>query len=242
MKIRIGIVEDEMIIGKSIENSLTQLGYEPIEPVGSYSDALTMIQQQNPDILIIDIQLSGRLDGIDLAAKVKEFKQLPFIFLTANSDPGTVARAKEVNPCSYLIKPFNKEELYTSIEICLHNFAALSRPANTTEKENIVVNDSIFLKQGTSFQKVKFEDVLYLESENVYVVIYTATGKFMVRNTLQNFLEMINHPSIFRIHRSFAVNVTHLTAINTDDVVVAGRNVPIAKTYKDDLFKVVKLG
>lgn len=242
MKIRIGIVEDEMIIAKNIENSLTQLGYEPIEPVGSYSDALTMIQQQNPDILIIDIQLSGRLDGIDLAAKVKEFKQLPFIFLTANSDPGTVTRAKEVHPGAYLIKPFSKEELYTSIEICLHNFASSSETANTGEKENIFVNDSIFLKQGTSFQKVKFEEILYIESENVYVVIYTEAGKFMVRNTLQNFLEIINHPSIFRIHRSFAVNVTHLTAINSDDVLVSGRIVPLAKTYKDDLFKVVKLG
>jgi hypothetical protein len=55
-------------------------------------------------------------------------------------------------------------------------------------------------------------------------------------------LDLINHPSIFRIHRSFAVNVTHLTAINADDVVVGDRNVPVAKTYKDDLLKVVKLG
>ncbi len=242
MKIRIGIVEDEMIIAKNIENSLAQLGYEPIEPVGSYSDALTMIQQQNPDILIIDIQLSGRLDGIDLAAKLNEFKQIPFIFLTANSDPGTVMRAREVHPGAYLIKPFSKEELFTSIEICLHNFAAISRPDNTDVKENIIVNDSIFLKQGTSFQKVKFEEILYIESENVYVVIYTEAGKFMIRNTLQNFLETIKHPSIIRIHRSFAVNVTHLTAINADDVVVNGRNVPLAKTYKDDLFKVIKLG
>ena len=242
MKIRIGIVEDEMIIAKNIENSLIQLGYDTIPPVGSYSDALTMIQQHNPDILLIDIQLSGRLDGIDLAAKIKEFKQIPIIFLTANSDPHTVTRAKEVRPGAYLIKPFNKDELYTSIEICLHNFATSPRSSIPGEKENIIVNDSIFLKQGTSFQKIKFEDILYLESENVYVVLYTATGKFMIRNTLQNFLDMVNLPSIIRIHRSFAVNITHLTAINIDDVVVGGKTVPLAKTYKDDLFKAVKLG
>ncbi|MBL7692909.1 MAG: response regulator [Flavipsychrobacter sp.] len=242
MKIRIGIIEDEMIIAKNIEKSLTQLGYEPIDPVGSYSEALTMVQQHNPDILIIDIQLSGRLDGIDLAAKVNEFKQIPFIFLTANSDPGTVARAKEVHPGAYLIKPFNQDDLYTSIEICLHNFAASAHPANTTEKENFVINDSIFLKQGTSFQKVKFEDILFIESENVYVIIHTDSAKFVVRNTLLNFLDGIAHPALFRIHRSFAVNVTHLTAINADDVVIAGRNVPLAKTYKDELFRALKLG
>ncbi|MBE2290454.1 MAG: response regulator [Chitinophagaceae bacterium] len=242
MKIKIGIVEDEMIIAKNIENSLIQLGYDAIPPVGSYSEALTMIQQHNPDILLIDIQLSGRLDGIDLAEKVKEFKKIPFIFLTANSDPNTVGRAKEVHPGAYLIKPFNKEELYTSIEICMHNFATLSRSTITSEKENIIVNDAIFLKQGTSFQKIRFEDILFLESENVYVVLYTESGKYMVRNTLQNFLDMVNLPSILRIHRSFAVNITHLTAINTDDVVVGGRTVPLAKTYKDDLFKAVKLG
>src|SRR5436190_6769504 len=121
-KIKIGIVEDEAIIADSLSHTLQQLKYDVAEPVASYSQALEMIESEKPDLLLIDIHLSGSKDGIDLAWKIKEDYDLPFIFLTANADAATVERAKNTEPPAYLVKPFNKDDLYTSIEICFHNY------------------------------------------------------------------------------------------------------------------------
>ena len=87
--VKVGVVEDEMLIAHGIVQALTALGYESTEPAISYTEALGMIVDERPDILLLDIQLKGHKDGIDLARRVKEEFNIPFIFLTANADAGS---------------------------------------------------------------------------------------------------------------------------------------------------------
>src|SRR4051812_34763493 len=97
-KIKVGIVEDEMVIAEGIIVALTQLGYDTTEPAASFTEAMELIENERPDILLLDIQLSGKKDGIDLAWKIKEDYNIPFIFLSANADSATVVRAKKLTP------------------------------------------------------------------------------------------------------------------------------------------------
>ena len=240
--IKVGIVEDEMLIGEGIAAALSQLGYLPTEPAVSYTEALEMIQREQPDILLIDIQLSGKKDGIDLAWKIREDYNVPFIFLTANSDVNTVERAKKLMPPAYLVKPFNKDELYTSIEICLHNFSANQRKKEPADKENYIIKESLFVKQGQSFQKVKVEDIMYLESDNVYVYVYTQQNKLLVRSKLQDYIDLIGLKHFFRVHRSFAVNINHIETIHSDSIIVNGREIPVGKIYRDELLRLLRIG
>jgi two-component system, LytTR family, response regulator LytT len=240
--IKVGIVEDEMLIAQGIANALSQLGYASTEPAVGYTEALEMIEREQPDILLLDIQLSGKKDGIDLAWKIKEDYNLPFIFLTANSDPETVERAKKLCPPAYLVKPFNKDDLYTSIEICLHNFSAKQEKKDTGEKGNYMIKECLFIKQGHLFHKVKVEDILYLESDNVYIYVYTPNDKFLVRSTLQHYLNLIDSKHFFRVHRSFAVNINHIDTINSESVFISSREIPIGKAYRDELLTLLRLG
>jgi two-component system response regulator LytT len=240
--IKVGIVEDEMIIAEGIAMALEQLGYHATEPVTNYTDALEMIASERPDILLLDIQLSGKKDGIDLAWKIREDYNIPFIFLTANSDPATVDRAKKLNPPAYLVKPFNKEDLYTSIEICLHNYAANSEKEKTAESGNYIIKESLFIKQGSAFTKVKIDDITYIESDNVYVNIFTLTNKLLVRSTIPAYLDIINVKHFVRVHRSFAVNAHHIDSITANSVLVQGREIPIGKVYRDELLVQLRLG
>ncbi|SHL96942.1 LytTR family DNA-binding domain-containing protein [Chitinophaga sp. CF418] len=239
-KAKIGIVEDEMIIALGISNTLQELGYDVTEPATSYTEALDMIATEKPDLLLVDIQLSGYKDGIDLAAKIRLDPGIPFMFLTANADPVTVKRAKEVHPHAYLVKPFRKDDIYTAIELCLHNYGA-SKQRKQVEG-NYIVNNAIFIKQGSLFHKVKIEDILYLESDNVYVNVYTASGKLLVRNTLQDYIELIGSPLFVRVHRSYAVNINHIEAINTEYLVINKIEIPVSKAFRDSLFRHLKLG
>lgn len=239
-KVKVGIVEDDIILGKIISDALTELGYAATRPAVSYTEALKMIERDKPDVLLLDINLQGKRDGIDVATTVREQYNMPFIFLTSNSDEETITRAKKVSPNAYLIKPFQKKELYTSIEICLHNFSQKKDTA-TVDKGNYLIKDSIFIKQGQYFHKVKLEDILYLESDNVYIYVHTVDNKYIVRTTLQNYLTLLNSPQFFRVHRSYAVNINHISNINTESLMINGKKISLGKSYRDELLASLRI-
>lgn len=241
-KLKIGVVEDEVIIADHLVEILVKLGYEVAEPAGSYGEAIQMIEDEKPDLLLLDIQLKGKKDGIDLGKKIKEDYHLPFIFLTANADSATVERAKNVNPSSYLIKPFTKEDLYTAIEICIHNSSTQKPEASPQENNNYVVNNALFIKEGQAFSKVKFNDVLYLESEHVYVNVHTTSKSFLVRSSLQDYLQHFDDKLFFRIHRGYAINLEHIQSVHAEYVIINDITLPVGKSFRDKLFSRLNLG
>ena len=155
-KLKVLVVEDEIIIADNICDVLEDLGYEVTEPAINYTEALVLIEQEKPDIAILDIQLSGRKTGIDIAKQIREKYNFPFIFLTSNSDKMTIDEAKEVMPPAFLIKPFTKEELYSAIEITLSNFEKKA----INEKE-LLSEKFLFIKIKGVYTKIIQKDILY---------------------------------------------------------------------------------
>ena len=118
-KIKILIVEDEMIIGANIALQLSSLGYDVIGIIPRAEEVLPKIRENTPDILLLDIYLKGDLDGIELAHIIqKEFK-IPIIYLTANADDAHFNRAKTTNPYAFISKPFKKLDLQHAIELTI---------------------------------------------------------------------------------------------------------------------------
>jgi len=234
-KIKIGIVEDEDVLANSMSLILNKLGYDTSKPAESYSDAIKMIENERPDLVLLDIQLFGDKDGIDVAETINKDFKIPFIFLTANVDKFTLERAKKVFPPAYLIKPFKKEDLYSAIEICLYNFYKETAPMD--EVNSYSNKDSFFIKDGYYFHKVLIQDIYYMESDHVYINIYTTSKKITVRASLNNYIENFNKDIFFRVHRSYAVNVNKIDSINSDHVMVNGSKIPITKTNRDALMQ-----
>lgn len=237
--VKIGVVEDEAVIADHISDTLESLGYLVTEPALNYTEAMEMVEDESPDLLLLDIQLAGSKDGVDVARTVSEKYDIPFIFLTANADSVTVDRAKEVKPSAYLVKPFNKDDLYTSIEICLANKASatIGEPGQLAP-DNVdqhVIDDSIFIKDATTFRKVKFSDILYLKSDHVYVEVHTRGKNYVVRTTMKDFLPKFGAANFFQVHRSFAVNLDHVNGISHVNVEVGTEQIPIGKTYRNEL-------
>jgi len=121
---RILVVEDEVVIAMEIESVLQQMGYEVLGPVMTGQDAIAIAAEKRPDLILMDIRLKGDIDGISAADHIYHLYKIPVIFLTAHSDPKTVDKAIATHPFGYLIKPFRKNELYTSIEIALYKHRA----------------------------------------------------------------------------------------------------------------------
>lgn len=239
--LKIGIVENDLLIAESIAVTLQQMGYEPTRPVRNYNDALNMINIESPDLLLIDIMLDGDLDGIDIADTVNRDYGIPFIFLTANSDQATINRAKQVHPYAYLVKPFNENDLYSSIEIAFSNYNKLYQPSNPAKDHVAYLKDYLFIKEGEIFHKLEIADILYVESENVYLNIHTSKKRFVIRTKLDDFLVDFAKAGFLRIHRSYAVNPKHLETINGLTVIVGGKEIPLNKVYKQELLNGINL-
>ena len=187
--VRIGVVEDEIIVADTIARVLQKLGYTVLEPAITYTEALELLEQQSPDLVLLDINLSGSKDGIDLAWKIKEDYDMPFIFLTSQADTQTIARAKELNPPAYLVKPFNKDDLFASIEIALHNHSGAGQaapqpvqpstetPVDDAVEPTVRLRNALFIKNQQTYRKLKFDELLYLKSDHVYVELHTAEKK-----------------------------------------------------------------
>jgi PAS domain S-box-containing protein len=119
-KIKIMIVEDERIVAKNIENHLRKIGYEVISIVDSGEEAIARAAGAKMDLVLMDIKLSGEIDGVEAARQIYDRFQIPVVYLTAYADDETLQRAKVTAPFGYIIKPFEPKKLHTTIEIALY--------------------------------------------------------------------------------------------------------------------------
>ena len=141
--IKILIVEDEMIIAEDMADALSNLGYEVTGIVASGDEAIEKAATNYPDIVIMDINLQGDIDGVEAAQKIRNSQNIPVVFLTAYADQTTLERAKATEPFAYLLKPFQERELKTTIEIAIERDKAekkirelLNRESNINQLKN----------------------------------------------------------------------------------------------------------
>jgi PAS domain S-box-containing protein len=117
---RILIVEDDTIIAMELMERLKELGYDVAGIVSSGTDAIDSVNSAQPDLVLMDIRLSGKMDGIEATEKIREQFDIPVIFLTAYTDEETLSRAKKTEPFGYILKPFDARMLHTNIEIAFY--------------------------------------------------------------------------------------------------------------------------
>jgi len=120
---RIFIVEDDEIISNLITTMLERKGYSVVGKVGSGEEAIRQVAELEPDLVIMDINLSGQLDGIATARYIFQLFHYPIIFLTGMYDESLLERAKGAQPLGYILKPFTDKELGSNVELALYNHA-----------------------------------------------------------------------------------------------------------------------
>ncbi|MBE0517565.1 MAG: response regulator, partial [Methanophagales archaeon] len=117
---KILVVDDEVVITTQLEERLTYMGYEVVGRASSGNEAIEMAKSLMPDLILMDIVMPGKLDGIDAASTIKAELDTPIIFLTAYADDKFVERAKNVEPFGYIVKPFHESEIKAAVEVALY--------------------------------------------------------------------------------------------------------------------------
>lgn len=230
-----------MIIADDMQSMLEEIGYEIVDNVIVYEQAVEVLKNKEVDLVLIDIILASDKTGIDLGKHIRENYNIPFIFVTSNSDRATVENAKTVKPNGYLVKPFEQQDLYTSIEIALSNFTSVKNNGASESQEeeddrlmsNKVLKDSIFVKKQHLYYRIQFGDIQFIKADNVYLEVNTIDKKFLVRSPLKDYLEKLPQQKFYRAHKSYIVNVDHIDAINSKDILINNTLIPISKEFKE---------
>jgi len=116
---KILLVEDDDIIAKVADWRLKNLGYSVCGRATTGAEAMELVVKAQPDLVLMDINIRGDIDGIDTAKKIKKEFRIPVVYLTSHSDGPTLERAKETNPDGFIIKPFVDIDLRVAIELAL---------------------------------------------------------------------------------------------------------------------------
>ncbi|MGQ0737676.1 MAG: response regulator [Bacteroidota bacterium] len=145
-EIRVLIVEDEPLIAEDIAATLRQADFVVSGIAYSKEEALDQINSHVPDLALLDINLNGGMEGIEIAEEINRKFILPFVFLTSYADKQTLVKAKQTEPSGYIVKPFSEASLYSAIEIALYNYAQKMKagyPEPQLEKINRHLSSSI---------------------------------------------------------------------------------------------------
>jgi two-component system, LytTR family, response regulator LytT len=247
-KPKILISEDEIIIAEDIAASLEELGYETCA-IDTGEDTIDMIRETQPDLVLLDINLRGKADGIEIGSRIKEEFGIPFIYLTAYADKATIDRAKKTEPDGFLVKPFDDKNLRSAIEIALYKHDNHRDEAkesedpsplnnhnnNSNHKDKEVATDYIFVKVKHRIIKVHYSEILWVEAYDNYSFIVTADQKYLVSSTLKDMESKLPPQNFVRVHRSYIANLDKIDALEENSVVFSKGDIPIGKSYKKTL-------
>lgn len=235
--INVLIVEDEPIYSFQLKKIVGELGYHTIGVTESSEGVMEQIKKQAPDLILMDIHIKGEISGIELSAQIQSFRKTPIIFITSFDDKATFDKAKCVGPSAYIIKPFDADALQRAMELAIEN--TYSSPLSSGEHNSVVGIKDVFIKSRNRLSKVSIEDILWIEVDDKYCVIHTAQKQFAIRKALKDFLGELNSDIFIQTHRSYAVNFSQIEDIDVSTFVVhlnGGHEIPLGKSYKDDVF------
>jgi len=131
---RILIVEDERIVAEDLRLTLIQMGYDVTGSVATGEEAVTLVREHSPDLILMDIFLAGKMDGITATGEIRKFSAVPVIYLTAFADKTIMDKAKITEPYGYILKPYQERELHTIIEISLYKYQIDQQLRESEEK------------------------------------------------------------------------------------------------------------
>ncbi len=234
----IAILEDELIVVKDLKSRLSQMGYNVVANFAEGEELIAFLSKNSVDLLLVDINLKGKLDGISTLTIINKMMNVPAIFITAQADKGTFDEAKSVKPAAYLLKPYNNFELQTTIELAIENH--IKNNENTVEN-NYVVNDTIFVRGRDRFEKVALKGIKYFEASGNYTEIYTNDQKYVVTAKIGQLEEQLQNEPFFRCHRSYMVNLNVVDGFDDSNIFIGEKRIPISKGSKKSFIEKLRV-
>jgi len=225
--INVVIVEDDLFFLTFLESGLAKLGkYQVVGVADSVINAYNIIRAKSPDIVISDISLKGKNNGLELGHLIKD-RNIPILYITESQDAKIYHQAEEIPLSSFLIKPFHILTLDSTINSLF-----------TIKKASVYVKGLVYTVGGVK-QLIANEEILYIEADKNYSMVYTEKGKFAFKLSIVKMMEKLQKNLFLRVHKSYVINLHKIRSFSLTDsnIHIENHNIPIGRTYKKDVLE-----
>ena len=210
------VVDDDVFIAEQLNAILSDLGYTVVGMAMNKEMAYAFMDQDRPDMVLLDINMHGVNQGFGIAHYLNQASKIPFIFVTSFSDNATVAEASLLRPMAYIVKPFNERDIYTTLEIAFSNI--------NKQQQFLTLNS-----EDGKFN-IPLADILWIKADDKYLEIQTVVKKHLYRSTLNDVQGLLN-PSFCRVHRSYIINLNHVSSFKGNLLKINQVEIPISRSF-----------
>lgn len=251
-KLRILIVEDELIIAESLKIMLEGMGYHVPAIFTSGQETLEYFKPGFADVIIMDIQLADNSNGIDTSIEIRKISTAPIIYITDSKDEYLRKKAiYETNTVQFLTKPFTRLDISIAIDLAIKAIKGHKVLLGESSQSSYLINECVFVRDVQGFKKILINDIIFLKAEGSYCKLHYKTqskagdkrneqvkleDSIMFSENLSFLEEKFSFAKeLVRIHRSYIININSVRKIHENRLWTGDTEIPIGKTYKDKI-------
>lgn len=241
---KILVVEDVTNIEIDVKNRLEEMGYIVQSIVLSAEKAFESIENESPDIVLMDINLDGNISGIEAARQIQDNYSVPVLFLSGESDKKILRKTAEAGAYGFVSKPFKEAEIFANIEHALYkhdkylDLLKENKKLKSASGNRKNTEEFIFIRADYKLNKINLKDILFIEAQKDYVVIHTAAKVFTTHATMKKMEKVLPEDEFMRIHRSYIIRLDKIFSVKYPDLVIEHKMkmLPVGGLYRKALF------
>ena len=229
-------IDDEPLARECIENYIREVDF--LEFVGTGNNPLqlnTLLGKTEVDLIFLDIQMPI-MNGIEF---LKMTANPPMVIITT-AYPSYALESFQLDVLDYLLKPITFNRFFKAVSKARDYHQLITGSAQTIDQPKTEA-DYFFIKCDYKYERIYFDDVLYIQGLQNYVTIFTTKGKYITMLSLKNVEENLDKQSFIRVHKSYIISIPKIEAIENNEVCIQSFRIPISRNYRDEVIdRVIK--
>lgn len=229
------IVDDEPLARQGLTRYVNDLDF--LNLVGTCENPIqltTMLEKTPTDLIFLDIQMP-KMSGLDF---LKMIGIKPMVVITT-AFPGFALEGFQLDVLDYLVKPITFERFFKAASKARDYKKLMDASTSTPLSSAMSTGDYFFVKSEGKFEKINYDDILYVEGMQNYIVIHTPKRKYATLLTLKNFEESVASKPFMRVHKSFIAAIPRIDSIESHEIIIHGAKIPLSKNYREDVMEKV---
>jgi DNA-binding LytR/AlgR family response regulator len=229
------IIDDEPLAREGIANYVKEVDFlHLIDVCENPLELIKLLDEHKIDLIFLDIQMP-KMNGIDF---LKIVQNPPMVIITT-AFPSYALESFGLNVLDYLLKPITFDRFFKATNKAKDYHLLVTKPAYPDLQKTEQNADYFFIKCGSKYEKIFFDDILYIQGMQNYVTIYTNKGKYLTLLYLKNLEENLDNKSFIRVHKSYIVSVSKIEGIEGNEIFIQSYRIPISRNYSDQVLKQV---
>ena len=234
MNIRCIIVDDEPLAREGMELLVKEAGFLELRATCSNAlDANKLLAQEEIDLIFLDIQMP-RLRGIDF---LRSLAIRPLVIITT-AYPNFALEGFELNVLDYLVKPITTERFLKAANRALE-VLEYKRPSTNTKEEVLPSDNYFFIKCNNGYEKIFYQEILFIEASQNYSYIHTERAKFMTLTPMRALEEQLPPGKFLRVQKSYIASIEKIQSLSGNEIAIQKHKLPLSRSAKEELMKII---